>query len=84
MARYEIQGEELCILIPIDAIARNVPDEFYVKDKSKLALSMGRELCECENTGEDYYINDVLDDALMRVVEGDCSSIGIRGEDDKQ
>lgn len=77
--RYEVEGDDLCIRIPLDAIVMNVearqspetadPIVIKVVDKRALAMSLGRELCECEDMGEDYYLSRVLDDALRRVVE---------------
>lgn len=70
--RYEVEGNDLCIRIPLDAIAENAKAYDVVagvRDKSALAMSVGRELCECENHAEDYYMNGPLDDALARVVE---------------
>lgn len=72
--RYEINGDDLCIRIPIDAIAEQAVARTFgplkVRDKAALALAMGRELCEQEDHGENYYINKVLDAAIDRVIEG--------------
>lgn len=44
--RYEINGDDLCIRIPIDAIAEQAVARTFgplkVRDKAALALAMGR------------------------------------------
>jgi hypothetical protein len=77
--RYQIDGEDLCIRIPLDAIAKQAEEYAGVKvvDKQALAMSVGRELCECEDAGEDYYLNRTLDAALTRVVESDDPALKI-------
>ena len=49
--------------------------QLKVLDKAALAMSMGRELCECEDHGEDIYLNRTLDAAIVRVIESADSSI---------
>ena len=69
---YDVEGDNLCIRIPLDAIAANT---YYstivaaVKDKRALALSVGRELCECDDTSGEFHLSRALDDALVRVIE---------------
>lgn len=78
MPYYRIEGDDLCIRIPLDAIAELAQDASVVaavKDKRALAMSLGRELCECEDSGGDYYINRPLDDALERVIESADKSL---------
>ena len=82
--RYEVEGDDLCIRIPLSAIAANTywsTAVVGVKDKQALALSVGRELCECEDTGGDYYLNRTLDDALVRVIESADASLQYVDED---
>lgn len=71
--RYAVEGGDLCIRIPLDAIAEQAVQRTFgpirVLDKSALAMAMGRELCECEDHGEDFYLNKTLDAALVRVIE---------------
>jgi hypothetical protein len=70
--RYKVEGQDLCIRIPLDAIAELATDAKVVaavKDKTALAMSLGRELCDCEDAGGDFYLNRPLDDALERVIE---------------
>jgi len=76
--RYQIEGDDLCIRIPLDAIAENAAGGVYgvkVKDKQALAMSVGRELCECEDMGEEYYLSRTLDAALERVIESADKSL---------
>lgn len=79
--RYAIEGEDLCIRVSLDAIAANAEAcegvSVKVKDKAALARSIGRELCECEDAGEDYYLNRTLDAALDRVIESADPSLDI-------
>lgn len=84
MPTYQIEGDDLCIRIPLDAIAELATDcdaVAKVKDKRALALSLGRELCECEDAGGDYYINRPLDAALERVIEGADKSLEFSDEE---
>lgn len=84
MATYEIEGNDLCIRVPLDAIAELATDcevVSKVKDKRALAMSLGRELCECEDMGGDYYINRPLDAALERVIEGADKSLEFADEE---
>lgn len=73
--RYEVEGEDLCIRIPLDAIAECAEHsstatlKITVKDKVELARAIGRELCDCEDAGEEYYLSRTLDAALERVIE---------------
>ena len=71
--RYAVEGDDLCIRIPLDAFVEQAEAAEGVKvkvlDKAALALSVGRELCECEDRGEEYYLSRTLDDALDRVIE---------------
>lgn len=81
--RYEIDGNDLCIRIPIDAIVELAKEASVVNkiiDAQKLALALGRELCECENISGNFYINSTLDEALERVIESDDSSIQYKDE----
>ena len=83
--RYEVEGNDLCIRIPLDAIASQTYWSNVVaavKDKQALALSVGRELCECEDMGGDYYLSRVLDDALVRVIESADKSLQYKDEDE--
>jgi hypothetical protein len=78
--RYEVEGDDLCIRIPLDAIAALATADAggivtKVRDKSALAMSLGRELCECEDAGGSFYLNRPLDDALERVIESDDKSL---------
>jgi hypothetical protein len=78
--RYEVEGGDLCIRIPLDAIAALATADAggivtKVRDKSALAMSLGRELCECEDAGGSFYLNRPLDDALERVIESDDKSL---------
>lgn len=67
---YKIEGDDLCIRIPLAALSGVVEANSYkVIDREALALAVGRELCECEDTGEDFYLNRTLDAALERVIE---------------
>ncbi len=72
--KYEVDGDDLCVRIPVDAIVEQAVLRAYgpcrVLDKNALALAMGRELCEQEDAAEDLYINKVLDAAIVRVIEG--------------
>lgn len=71
--RYAIEGDDLCIRVPLAAFVEQAEAREDVKvkvlDKAALALSVGRELCECEDAGEDRYLNRTLDAALERVIE---------------
>lgn len=71
--RYAVEGDYLCIRIPVDAITSQAVVQAFgsvkVVDKAALAMALGRELCECEDTGEDFYLNRSLDAALVRVIE---------------
>lgn len=71
--KYAVEGDDFCIRIPVDAIAEQATARKYgpmkVRDKTALALSLGRELCECTGAGEDFYLNRTLDAALTRVIE---------------
>jgi hypothetical protein len=74
--RYAVEGDDLCIRIPLDGIAENViaaqgMETITVKDKVALALSLGRELCECQDASEDFYLSRTLDEAIERVI---CSA----------
>lgn len=80
MPTYEVKDGLLHIKVPVDAIAANVPQHYVVKDKVGLALAVGRELCDCEDMGEQFYISDTLDDALGRVLDGADESIDFRDE----
>lgn len=75
--RYQIEGDDLCIRIPLDALVANAEANAGVKvaDKRALAMSVGRELCECEDAGEDYYLSHTLDAALGRVIESADTSV---------
>ena len=77
--RYAVEGDDLCIRIPLDAFveqAEATPGmKVKVLDKAALAMSVGRELCECEDMGEDIYLNRTLDAALERVIESADPSI---------
>lgn len=77
--RYAVEGDDLCIRIPLDAFVEQAEATQGVKvrvlDKVALAMSVGRELCECEDAGEDYYLNRTLDAALERVIESADTSI---------
>lgn len=75
--KYAVEGSDLCIRIPLDAIAQQALEFGATKvlNKADLALSMGRELCECENAGEEYYLNATLDAAIVRVIESADPSI---------
>ena len=79
MVAYAVEGDALCIRIPIDAIAAQVAAQTFgplkVRDKAALAMALGRELCECEDHGEEIYINKPLDAALVRVIESADPSI---------
>lgn len=82
---YEIDGDSLCIRIPLDAIAEQAMAQadgmLKVKDKTALALAMGRELCECEDHGEDIFINSTLDAAIVRVIESADPSLEFPDDD---
>ncbi len=87
--RYAVEGDELCIRISLDAIAANAnrnddPEATKIKvlDKAALAMSVGRELCECEDAGEDYYLNRTLDEALERVIESADPALEFQYSDD--
>ena len=71
--KYDIEGDDLCIRIPLAALAEqakaNAFGLFKVVDRAALARAVGRELCECEDAGEEYYISRVLDAAIVRVIE---------------
>lgn len=75
--RYQIDGDDLCIRIPLDAIAEQAEANagVTVTDKHALALSVGRELCECADVSEDYYLSHTLDAALGRVIESADTSV---------
>lgn len=77
--RYAVEGDDLCIRIPLNAFveqAEATPGmNVKVIDKAALAMSVGRELCECEDAGEDIYLNRTLDAALVRVIESADPSI---------
>lgn len=78
---YKVEGDDLCIRIPLDAIAGCAEDNgavaLKVKDKAALAMSLGRELCECDDMGGDFYLNRTLDEALVRVIESADPSLEI-------
>ena len=87
--RYAVEGDELCIRISLDAIAANAnrnddPEATKIKvlDNAALAMSVGRELCECEDAGEDYYLNRTLDEALERVIESADPALEFQYSDD--
>ncbi len=70
--RYAIEGDDLCIRIPVDAIAEKAEEisGARVRDKDALALAVARELIDCEDPyAEQFYINQPLDLALQRVIE---------------
>jgi hypothetical protein len=71
--RYAVEGEDLCIRIPLSAIVRNATTHggavSKVLDASALAMSVGRELIDCETMGEEFFLNGVLDAAIERVIE---------------
>jgi len=77
--RYEIDGDDLCIRISVDAIAQQAMARAFgpmkVLDKIALAMAMGRELCDCEDHSENFYINAPLDAAIVRVIESAHPSI---------
>lgn len=76
--RYQIEGDDLCIRIPLDAIAENAGrylEVAAVKDKAALALSLGREVCEREDSGEEFFLSRVLDAGLVRVIESADASL---------
>ena len=70
---YAVEGNDLCIRIPLDAIAEQAIARTFgplkVLDKVALALALCREICECEDAGEDYYLNKMLDAGIVRVIE---------------
>ncbi len=72
--RYEIEGTDLCIRIPLDVIAAQAVHksrgEVKVKDKAALAKLLGKELIDCEDAGEEPYLHAPLDAAMERVLEG--------------
>lgn len=73
---YTVDEDDLVIRIPLDALAEVVKLHHSdivkaVRSKPSLAMSVGRELCECVDIGEEYYLSRVLDDALERVVTSD-------------
>jgi hypothetical protein len=75
---YKIDGDDLCIRIPVDAIAENAKEMCgaKVRDKHALALAVARELIDCEDPySEQFYINAPLDAALERVVESADASL---------
>lgn len=76
--RYQVEGADLCIRIPIEALAAEAASMFCIArvvDANALAMSVGRELCECEDMGEEYYLSRALDAALERVVESADKSL---------
>lgn len=76
--RYQIGGDDLCIRIPLDAIAENAGrclEVAAVKDKAALALALGREVCEREDNGEEFFLSRVLDAGLVRVIESADASL---------
>lgn len=77
--RYAVEGTDLCIRIPLDAIAACAENSgdvaLKVKDRVALALSVGRELCECESMAEEFYLSETLDQALGRVIDSADPSI---------
>lgn len=82
--RYQIEGGDLCIRIPVDAIAENVKTQaadaalpLTVLNSSALAMALGRELCECEDVGGEFYLRRTLDAALERVIESADPSLEI-------
>lgn len=78
--RYAVEGEDLCIRIPLDAFVECAEAFEGVKvkviDKTALAISVGRELCDCEDPySAEFYLSKPLDDALERVIESADPSI---------
>ena len=72
--RYAVEDTNLVIRIPLAAIAANAMTHgeavAKVTDIVALALSLGRELIECETAGEEPHLNRTLDEAMERVIEG--------------
>lgn len=72
--RYDVEGDDLCIRIPLDAIAAQAFNqsrgEVKAKDKLALAMLLGKELIDCENIAEEPHLNATLDAAMERVLEG--------------
>jgi hypothetical protein len=70
---YAVEGDDLCIRIPLDAIAKQAVARRFgpirVLNRAALAMAMGRELCECEDAGEEPYLSKPLDAAIVRVIE---------------
>ncbi len=83
--RYEVDGADLCIRISITAIAQQAMASTIVARVTSyrdLAMSVGRELCECVTVGEEFYLSGPLDDALGRVIESADPSLQYKDEDE--
>jgi hypothetical protein len=71
--QYATDGESLIIKVPLDALVRNAMIHggavARVVNADALALAVGRELIDCEDISEQYYLSSVLDAAVERVIE---------------
>jgi hypothetical protein len=73
LMKYAVEGDDLCIRISLDAIEFQAgylsQGEVTVKDRIALAMSLGRELCDAEDAGEEPHLTRPLDMAMERVLE---------------
>ena len=82
--RYAVEGDDLCIRVSLDAIKSNAESlgPFKVRDRAALAMSVGRELCECEDADEQFYLSRTLDGAVERVIESADPALDFHDDDD--
>lgn len=71
--KYAVEDTSFVIRIPLKAIMANAMTHggavAKVNDAVALAMALGRELIDCETTGEEPRLNQTLDAAMERVIE---------------
>ena len=72
--KYTVEDTNLVIRIPLAAISANAMTHGDAVDKVNdtvaLALALGRELIDCESVAGEPHLNDVLNSAMERLIEG--------------